>query len=689
MPEHYDEDTEQQDVGTFEEKMRDRVNADYSEAKEFLRPFHQSCITHYNRYFNARNYTNYKKSNKFPYPYAQYMEDRFVSFMVDKLFFKDRPCTIVASDTTDTETSNNTAKEEADVKQEVFNWMDYKDKIRTKVNKALRDCFRYRVAVSQVDYTEIKRKRIVGLKDTGKDDAGADVTTSRVEVVEDIKYMGATVKRIDPTDLFFTEDKSTVDDGEPLMVRTPLSKRQMKKKNYYINLDQLDTMAISGNGDDDNMTIQQKRMTRGLNPTNANRKNKPETIEWHGTVDKYDLYEWMNENHPLFKGKYPLEIEQQTLLTEEEIAGLGKTVEELTPADLIRTEMIPTVERGETTQAICSVTEGKVIVRLEETPFDFHTPNIVIGVMQSDEDEVLGLSLAEKINAVSESLDTTMGVLIENFVQSVNAQHVINTSMILTGAETLVNKAGGVIEVNDNVNAAHKRIEQPQVAPDIFNFIDFMKQTGEDASSIQGILTASGEQGLPTLGANEIALDQATTGLNEYLKSFEETYIEPLYDMRDQVNVQNLDQDYVYGIVGDGAINWKKATPGQIRANVDFICESSTRESNRMIIVQQILQLLQVMPALTAAGIPVRLDLVVKMLMENFNWTQDTIEDILPLLKMEKDGGTDVNMLLFQGLISGLGQNPANQGTGQELPNATSKENVSASLRDNSRTQVS
>ena len=654
---YYDEDSVREEVespevlepSAFEQKMLERVNADFEAAEEYMRPLHEKCVIIYSWYHNAGRYVDLKKENQFPTTFFQEQIDTFASTMLDKLFYKDRPCTLIPVPKTN--------KPDADVKQDMLQWQDYKDKIRTKMEVFLRDCGQYRFCVAQVDYREKYKRRVVGVDvpvpaidpNTGEpimlpdgnllpslDPAGQPLMRNELQVINVPEYIGPTVKRIDPTNLFFTEEKKTVDDEHPIMLRIPCSLKYFRDQPYFFNTDRIKEIVKQlPSGDDgrgghgtshEQNYSNDKKTIHGMNPTKKTRKREYDYIEWHGRVDKKALYEFLIAE---YEGDEDKAESREQMMVE-----------------------LPLIEENEDCQVICGVVEGVVVVRVEETPFEIDTPNIVIGIIQPDEDNLIGTSLGDKLQAVAQGLDVLMGIAIENFKQSVNAGHVINKNALISGSSTIVNTPGFVLETNTDVNAAHKRVEQPRVSPDIYQYQELFKQMGRDASGMANILGGKGEPGAETLGEAEIVSGMASLKVSSYLKSFEDTFIEPLYSMRNEINVQFLDEEYVYGIIGEGAIDWRTASPSQIRTPVNFLCESSTRETNRHLITQQILQLAKLIPIAAAQGIPTRFDKLLQQLVEQgFSWSTERAQDIWPTLKLEKDENDSVDQMMIDTMI--------------------------------------
>jgi hypothetical protein len=265
-----------------------------------------------------------------------------------------------------------------------------------------------------------------------------------------------------------------------------------------------------------------------------------------------------------------------------------------------------------------------------------------------------------------------MGMMLENLKQSVNAMHVINKRMII-GNKTKINQAGGILLTNDDVKKVHKRIEQPPLAQDFYKLLAIFRQWAQDASGLQDSTLGKADASVETLGEAHMIDAKASLRMRDYLKAFEDTFIRPVYAIRNQVNMDFLDQEYVYGIVGESAIEWRTITPQQIRANVDFLCEASTRESNRAVQTQQMLEMIQLAPAAMSAGQPTRIDKMIYDLAQiGFSMKEQDVEKYFPLIQAEKQG-LDIDQLYVQMALMQLGAGPMGPGgmappPGQELP---------------------
>ena len=659
-------------VPVYEERMRKRVTDDYGSAKTFLKPFHDQCVERHKLYFNALSYEDLKKADEFPTSFMQQEIDQFVSYMQDKTFYKSRPCTVVGVEDTD--------KADAEAKQRLMDWQDYRDKMYSKMSRFWKDAALYRVAIAQIDYDEIVERKMIGVKEpimqfdeaTGQpapvlDGYGQPYMRSRVEAQDVVIYRGPVVKPIDPLNWFITQEKNP-----PVMIRSFMRLKDFNGKPYYINQEKLKTDAGArgenedGKGSYEATLVHNKRLVHDLRPDEGTHKDDLEYIEWQDWVNRKELYEYL--------------LEQGRLDEEQSV-------------------VLPTLNGSEETLAIIGVVNEKVVVRLEETPFDFHRPNVIVGVIQVDEDEVPGTSIADKIIAVVRAKNVINGMRLANFRQTVNALWIINTSMLATEGEVVVNKPGGVIETQDDVNKVARRVEQQRVHPDLDIYDEKLSQEGQTASGIEDIISGHGESATETLGESEMVAGQAAIRMTEYLRTFEETFIQPLYEIRNQINMQFLDTEYVYGIVGQDAIEWRTMQPGEIRANVNFVCESASRETNRLVITQQILQLSKVIPLLSAQRIPVRSDKLLGRLCEQgFSWTQDQIKEIFPSLVLPDE---IVNQYMIQIMLAGMeadvvmaamGAAPGGGGggmqVGPEVAQPRSQGEASKSMRSSNNTQV-
>jgi len=509
---------------------------------------------------------------------------------------------------------------------------------------------------------------------------------SYVEIEDVPVYLGPRVKRIDPRKLFVKADK-TRDNAEPIMISSVITKKEILERKkietpsgsrgIYINTDRLeflDTMRQEG-GSEKSDYIYNRDRVKGMAGDRSFGKDYIEYLEWQGPVNKLELYEYLDK---------PTEIEQ---LVDGEM------------------QRVPVADKDEDCAAIVGVIDRKLIIRLEDSPFEGRDSNVVIGLIEEDEDSLIGTSISDKVIAVAEAKDRLAGMHLENLKQSVNAGAIINLNAIVSETGTdgpVINKPGWILGTNQDVNNVYKRVEQPRVAPDILNYSDRLTQEGQSASGLGEYVQGQGDPAASTLGEANIIQAQQTIRLNSYLKTFEETFIQPVYELRNQINIQYLDQEYVYGIIGDSAIEWRTIQPEQIRASVDFLCESSSRETNRGIVTQQILQLTQLAPNMTINGIPVpqRIDKLLARLAESgFSWNRDQIEEWLPLFKFERhNSNLPVDDLLVQNFLTSLQLQAAmnqlgpmlatQQGTGEQLPQPRNDEELNQSMNQRNATQA-
>jgi len=624
-------DEEDVDGDSFIEKMRERVKVDFKEAEQFLNSFHHRCVDAFTEYHNAANYESLRKVNKFPYPLLQTLVDTFVSHVLDKLFYRNRPCTIVGVEQTD--------EADAEAKQDMMNWQDYQDNIYGKSTVFLHDVALHGVCCAQVDYHETFKKvwQIVDVPVVVETPEGpVESVAQEWKRVEIPKYKGARVRRVDPVDLFFGPDKEEVDDDFPVMVRSKQAKRFFKSQSYFINYKAIKDTPDSPESDPADSN---KREMIGLDPSGTKSSKVHEYIEWVGLANKAEVYKFM--------------LMQDYIKSDaERMATMAAELKDTKP--------------DEECWTICGLCDGEVVVRLEKEPLDLDRPNVVIGTAEIEENELIGGSLAFKSMAVHKGMQTIFGILLENLKQSVNAMHIINTSALKGNARRpLVNKAGTILEVTDNVNNVHKRVEQPRIASDIYTLLDIMKQMGHDTSGVEKILMGQGDPAADTLGEANMAAGQAELRMRNALRTFETTFVEPLYRMRNEINANFLDQEYAYGVIGESAIEWRTIDPSAIRANVDFLCESSTRETNRAVIGQQLLQMIDTAPAALNAGQPVRVDLLMKHWLESIGTMKESeVLKFFPMIQMEEQTGQDFSQVLAaqsaaQQMISPL---PAEQG---------------------------
>lgn len=629
------------DVPELEAKLLKQIMDEYGEAQKFMAPFHRTVVDRREMYFNALRFDRYKQKKQVPTTFFQQQIDGFVAWMMEKLWYKNRPCTIVGVEDSDAG--------DADAKQELMDWQDYKDKMHSKCKKAVKDAALSRIAVSQVDYAHETERRPVGVlrpkpaidPETGEyiidplsgeilpqiDESGQPIMFSEVEIQEVPVYLGPRVKRVDPVKFFVKQDKSREND-ESMMIRDELTFKEIRKGSFYINKDKLGSLASfephgqEGTGAHVNDSMFDKQRIKYPSAEKSRGKNYHDYLEWQGKVNQLKLYEYLGK---------------ETEINGEPVAG---------PDDEV--------------WVIAGVLETRLMIRLEESPFGFDGPNIVVGLIEEDEDELIGTSISDKIVAVAKMKDIMSGVRTENLKQAVNSGWIINKNAIVNEVGRdgpTVNVAGFVLMTNDNVNNVAKRVDQQIVSPDIDKYDDRLTQEGQTGSGLGEIISGEADPNVSTLGETQIVQAHSTIRLTSYLKTFEETWVQPIYEMRNLINVQFLDQKYVFGIIGQGAIEWRSIDPETIRASVDFLCESSSRETRRDIKTQQILQLTKITANVMISGIPVpqRTDkLLAQLAEEGFSWSREQVEQWLPLLKFERVQEIDIDQAIVQSFLGQL-----------------------------------
>lgn len=661
----------------FEVKLLERVREDYASAKQFSKGFHDECNEMYAHYHNARHFVSLRKVNRFPMPIIQEDSDVFVADINDKLWFADRPCTLRPAEEADAD--------DAKLKQEMLNYQDKVDDVKTKTSQSLQDATLCRIGIAQVDYSEKKRRRWTVQENVVTGSVFNEETGEMQEIVEDIwqlkdfpTYMGATVRHVDPRDFFIQEEKQEIDDEFPVMIRSWRGRDFFNSQPYFFNQHKLDENRPDTDTPGGTRSNSDKGMFGDRESRKADTKDF-QMIEWQGPVDKKELFKYMKR--------------KRRKVRDEEVT------------DQMIAEVMP---REKEWAIIGYVVEIDNFVRLEANPFDIKRPNTIVGVIQSENEGLLGRSLAQKLVAVQRGSNQLMGMILENLKQSVNAWSVINVNALVDDdGASITNKAGGVLKTNQNPKDVFHRVEQPRVATELFALMEMLKATGQSADGMRDILKGAGQADTETLGESVRVLAQASLRMREYLRSWERTFIEPLWELRNEINENMIDAEYAFAVLGLDGIEWKRIKPEQLRSGVEFICESSVRETNKNVLIQQLLQMSQIMPLIIQAGQPVRIDKLAAELAESgFNWDQKKINKIFPLIGYEDENPEQENelnkmmaenallrsqlerimmvMTLGQGVAGGGSQNGngngAGKGPGQEIAQPTNEGDAAQSI---------
>lgn len=603
----------------FEETLLQKIKEDYANAKQFLGEFHRWCLQMSGVYHNAKDFDRLQTEFKFPMPLTQKIIDQCVADMLDKLFYSGRPASAVPKD--------GTAPDDVDAKQAMLDYQDKEDKIYTKAGQWLRSVGLTGICMAQVDYVEKMRREWVQAPvyraDLGVDSAtgqpvqDVDPVTGQPktqwEIADIPAYRGALTKRLNVEDVFFTSDKTEIGDGFPIMVRSIVDDRFFKSEPFYFNTDQIITREKSPTTPgSDGVTRDEKLAMQGFQSGSSIGKRTHEYVEWQGFVNKLEVYQYLISR------------------------GLYETT------DLA---MLSQIDPNEDVWVIAGMTDGQTLNRCDPDPLRLGRENIVVGTICAEDEGMIGIGLARLVQAIQRGSDGLTGYLVENFKQIVNAGWVINKNSIVAekGAEPKVNKAGFILWTNGDVDKAARRVEMANVAPDIWEFLQFLDILAQDASGLNDPLQGKTDTRSNTLGQTQLAIGIGSLRLRNYLKTFEDTFIRPLYELRDWVNSTFIDGDYAYYVLGEAGLTWQQIQPGQIKAGIDFICESSTRETNKAVQVQQLIQFTELAPLAQAAGIPVRIDKLMESLAKDgFGWSDERIREVLPTIAMEEQG-MDVN----------------------------------------------
>lgn len=611
--------------------MLQRVSSDFTSAKSFMRGLHDNYVLYHALYHASapQQYEDLRKKNVFPDSFYQEIIDVATADALDKTFYSGRPCEAIPREETD--------KQDADAKQALIDHQDREDGTYGKIQRFYKDAFQYGIAVGQPVYTERFKTIMASVQEpltyldseTGTTMPQVDPMTGEPQVRTTLRpkevpvYRGATTQRVDPTNFFPTPEKSRREDEYAMMVRSTVSKDYLKSLPYTFNLDQIKDAQPAAPTDD---LTPMKRNIIGLHhdqQATTAPSGQVEYVEWFGMCDKAKLYEYL--------------------------IAAGR----MNPEGAV-------AEPDEKCWAIIGMANGNTIVRCEESPFPFEGPNIVVGVIEVEEGEIVGLGLSSKIYSIVKALQHLNDTLLENVKQAINSGSIINTSAIKKTNEIKVNRAGWILEVTSKPSDVYARVDVPNVMPDIIACIEMLRQRGQNATGIQDFTSGRGDPSVDTATESSIVSNQAGLRMRNYIKSFEDTFIRPLYEMRDAINMAFLDQPYVIRVIGEQGAEWRTIKVDQIRASVDWVCTGSARETNRAVITQQMLQLADPAALAEKAGFPTRWDKLIRKLVESgFTWTRRESEEYWPTLKADSQGmngmAIDIDAILIQQFLATKG----------------------------------
>ena len=585
------QDIIEEDVG-MSNKPEDRaveiVKRDFERAEKHLKNFHKQCVDRYHHYVAPGLETNIEKDKSFPTPFATEQIDTLTADMMEKLWYKDQPCSIYGR--------NKSDSKDSDAKRAFMLYQDDADDSHSKVRQAILNCCICKIAPAVVNFKEeykiveeVQERPILnpmsGLP-VLLDDGITPALFPEVVKVRKYSYQGATVALIDPIDFFFTQEKREVYDEHPMMIRQKTSADWFKGKPYFLEsgikkLKDRNFQSSSSSDTDDLLT--ERRSLLGFTKDEDSQPGQYDYVEWHGYFDPNNT--------------------------------------------------------GEKELYILGVVDNEILMRMQtgEEAFDLGHPNIVIGNIGQEYGEIIGLSLMDKIHSVVHAMDTMMGMLLKNLRQTAHAMWAGDD--LLLKDKRIVADAGTFIRTKGDPNKAFMRLDPVQISQDIYAGLEILRDMGQNASGLNDISSGKVQEGVETLGEADILKNQtAQRTKGGYLRSFEKSFIEPLWKMRNEINMRYVtDEGYLYAVLEDDIMDWRKIEPNQVRADVDFICEASVRENQRAVITQQILQAVNLnLKMIEILGPLPMIRLLDKLYEEGFGWRREDIENLLPVETIAK-----------------------------------------------------
>lgn len=688
-----------QDTDSFEAFVYKVVEEDLAEAKRFIGDYHRQCDQIMHEYTAALRFESIRSQNRFPMPIIQRDIDTFVADAMERIWYFNRPVRIVpAADTT---------PEEADLKQELLEYQNMKDNVRRKFRKALTYAGLFRLAVVVNDWSEQRETRwrerqdpVLATDESGMpvmdeegnpmamaDEQGQPLMYPPRWVPEDVVvYEGPEARVIDPRDVFFGPDKEDADDRFPIMFRSFLGDHDFDKP-YMFNQDQVRALE---KGEKAGATDAPVRHIGDRERTTRTDARPHEYIEWQGMLPKGRLYQWL-VTEKRREDLVEVTAQKRYMLVERDADGNEyRSLVDIDEHDLV--------------QATVGIISGRdLVVRCEENSFGTDGSNVVIGVMGSEEEGLLSMGLADRIVAVQKAMNDLAGMLVTAFKASINRGSVVDESKILNPDEVELNKPGWCAKTNGDVDKVLRFYEPPDVADGVLRFMSVVERYGQDAGGMRSAILGTGDPAAETLGEFTDTKNQAVKRVAQYMQAFEDSFVVPFFRKRNQMNCALIDTDYAIRVLGEQGAEWKQISPETIRADVDYVCEASTRETNRAVLAQQLLQAIQVSGAIVSAGQPVRLDkLLAKLCRHGWAWNEEEIEDFLPLLKIAQGRGDAFDKLLAENALmaqamqrvqsmmsSGMmSQERTGGGGGGELPQPRSESEAIESANQANRPQV-
>jgi len=612
--------------------VEQRVLGDFSKFRDALYRKHEKFAKYYEYYYNARQLNKPRGQANVPVPLAAEAVDTIHADVMDKLFSTEG----LLIDTMGREVMD---ENQASAIRDMIRYQCYEDNIRRKFMDSVKDCLICGSSVWKVAYTE-RYENLPVTKPIMNPFTGQpidyEITEEEVEV-----YKGPTYIPVDIFDFFPHPEMKHIDDDLPVIHRFFATKEHleaMERQGLYENVKYVKFNEESTNETEDDQNKQRRRRLAGVDDSTSGK-------------DVVECYEWQG----------PFDIDGD----------------------------------GSKENCVLVVTKDGVVLRAEEMPYYDRKKTYCMMRIFNIPNELWGIGVVEKQQPMIEGANILMNVILDMFTMNVNSPVLVKDGFI--DDDELVARQGQIMHVDPDllspgepISTVFERIIPGNIAPDAYNLLEMFKTDGKNVTTVTDTKAGHVPSSKQTATAVQTAFTQASVRFKALLSMIEDSGLIPMCDKMQKINQQFIDQPYAYRIIGHKSQYWRQISPSEISTRVNFISLGSTRETDRAMNIQQLMQAINIFggnPMLQGA-----LPLLAIKLAEEFKLPN--IELIKQVLQYEQQRSQVIQAMQMQvaqaqaqqGMMPQIPQEPV--GIQREIPEPTNQQDLLDSMMAKNRTQV-
>ena len=532
---------------TKQQEFIELVKEQYGKAKTALAPKHERFTEYLSMYYGEKDSKRPKGKANLPVSLVQESVDSLVADLLDKIISPDLQI--------DTKGRERIDEPYALAIRNVIKYQSYFDNWKQKVRDILMSFVLFGNAPAKVIYTrkygKIMRREPIYYPNMGHPSMpmmqGQPPVDSIQKLTEELIYHGPTLIPIDIFDFFPHVDMVDIADDLPIIHRFKPSQAMLferAKSGIYENVQQVFTAMSEGAPSLDEDVEKFKKRRRELTGINYQGDDTkfPELLEWQGRFD-------INDDG-----------------IDECCVGV-----------------------------VANLDDG-ILLRLDQYPDYGEDKNYIMGRMFRVQNEFWGIGLVEKQANDQKAATAIRNCLHDNMYKHAQARTFVENMALENESEMDVPR--GVVHVNNDGRSILEKVFVEPITPigeDGYRLLQDTISSGQAKGGINDMKAGRVPDQATTATVGSQAFAQASIRFKDILSMFETTVTIPLCDKAHAINQQYIDRPYAITLIGEQEGKyWQTVDPTQIAGKVNFISLASSKNTDKMVNIEQLMRAIQV-----------------------------------------------------------------------------------------------